>query len=190
MCADGFNESRPSPVENWRRAADEQQTGRQKMQRKYAKVLLTAIVVMVTGTAPARAQVTHQQHQAASHQFQMLPNGGSIEIQAADAAGVAHVREHLAEVTAAFSAKEPLAELVDHVRCMPGGATMLAKRSTLTLAYRELPRGAELRITTADADALKAVHEFITFQREHSKDPSAAAHAQHAAHMSQRGCGA
>ena len=159
------------------------------MQRTYAKVLLTAIVVMVTAAGPARGQVTHQQHQAASHQFQTLPNGGIIEIQATDAAGIAHVREHLAEVTAAFSATEPSAELVDHVRCMPGGATMLAKRSTLTLAYRELPRGAELRITTADAEALKAVHEFIAFQREHNRNPTAAAHAQHAAQMSQRGCG-
>jgi hypothetical protein len=160
------------------------------MQRTYAKVLITAIVVTVVAAGPARGQATHhQQHPAATHQFQALPNGGAIEIQAGDAAGIAHVREHLQEVTAAFTATNPPAELVEHVKCMPGGATMLAKRSTLTLAYRELPRGAELRITTADAEALKAVHEFIAFQREHTGGAAAAAHAQHAAHMSQRGCG-
>jgi hypothetical protein len=155
----------------------------------YARVLISALVIAVAGTAQARAQTAaHGQHHAAGHQFHILPNGGIAELQGADAASIAHVREHLQELTRAFSAAEPPAELVEHVRCMPGGAVMLAKRSVMTLAFRELPRGGELRITTQDADALKAVHEFLTFQREHHGNP--AAHAQHAAHhANQRGCG-
>ena len=159
------------------------------MDRQYGRVLVTAIVVMVAGAAPVRAQTaTHPQHHTASHQFHILPNGGIVELQGADASAITHVREHLQEITRAFSAAEPPAELVEHVRCMPGGATMLAKRSALTLAYRELPRGGELRMTTQDAEALKAVHEFLAFQREHHGKP--AAHGEHtAAHMTQRGCG-
>jgi hypothetical protein len=43
---------------------------------------------------------------------------------------------------------------------------MAARRAAIRYAVRDLPRGAEVRITTADAEARAAVHAFIAFQRQ------------------------
>jgi hypothetical protein len=43
---------------------------------------------------------------------------------------------------------------------------MMARlRSAIRYDYRDLPRGGEIRITTKDPVALRAVHQFISFQR-------------------------
>jgi hypothetical protein len=39
------------------------------------------------------------------------------------------------------------------------------KRAEVAYGVRDLPRGAELRITTRDAEALAAVHAFLAWQR-------------------------
>jgi hypothetical protein len=43
---------------------------------------------------------------------------------------------------------------------------MAARREAITYAYRELPRGGELRILTRDPVAIEAIHEFLAFQRQ------------------------
>ena len=48
---------------------------------------------------------------------------------------------------------------------VPGTKTMADKKAAITYTPRDIPRGAELRITTTDPDALKAVHEFLAFQK-------------------------
>jgi hypothetical protein len=42
---------------------------------------------------------------------------------------------------------------------------MAAKKDKITYTFRELPRGGELRIRTKDSEALRAIHEFMAFQR-------------------------
>jgi hypothetical protein len=42
---------------------------------------------------------------------------------------------------------------------------MAARREAIAYAYRDLPRGGEVRITTRDGAALAAVHAFVAFQR-------------------------
>ncbi len=42
---------------------------------------------------------------------------------------------------------------------------MAAKRSTIRYVYRPLPDGGEVRISTSDPEALRAIHEFMAFQR-------------------------
>jgi hypothetical protein len=51
---------------------------------------------------------------------------------------------------------------------------MAARRRAIRYEFRELPRGGEVRITTSDPAALRAVHEFLAFQRS---DHRAAGHA-------------
>ena len=48
---------------------------------------------------------------------------------------------------------------------MATGATMAARRTAITYRTHELPKGAELWITTEDSTALQAIREFIVFQR-------------------------
>ena len=55
-----------------------------------------------------------------------------------------------------------LAELQD----VPGTKVMAERRSAIRYVFSELPRGGEVRITTQDPVALKAIHEFLVFQRQ------------------------
>ena len=47
----------------------------------------------------------------------------------------------------------------------PGTGVMAAKKGAIRYTYRELPQGGEIVISTGDADALRAIREFLAFQR-------------------------
>ncbi|HEX8693525.1 MAG TPA: hypothetical protein VF746_13975 [Longimicrobium sp.] len=102
-----------------------------------------------------------------THCFDALPDGGRIELQrdADDPEGVATIRRHLREIAGAFSRGDFSAPAAVHMREVPGAASMAARRGVITYTYRDLPRGGEVRIRTADPEALRAVHEFLAFQR-------------------------
>ena len=103
----------------------------------------------------------------ARHVFESLPDGGRIELQEAvnDTAAVSHIRRHLEEIAQAFSRGDFTAPELVHLQTVPGTRVMAAKRGAISYRVAQLPRGAEVRITTADPDALAAVHEFLAFQR-------------------------
>jgi hypothetical protein len=56
---------------------------------------------------------------------------------------------------------------------------MAERRVHIRYAADTLPNGAQVRITTTDPAALKAVHEFLAFQR---MDHRAAGHDDHGDH--------
>lgn len=101
------------------------------------------------------------------HRFDDLPDGGRIELQRGveDTAGVRTIREHLRAIEKAFSSGDFSTPAFVHMRHVPGTPVMAQKRAAIRYEFRELPRGGELRMTTADQDALRAVHEFLAFQR-------------------------
>jgi hypothetical protein len=102
-----------------------------------------------------------------THRFDALPDGGRIELQrdTDDAEGIATIRAHLAGIARAFAAGDFRTPAAVHAREVPGAAVMAARRDAIRYAYRDLPRGGEVRITTADPEALAAVHAFMAFQR-------------------------
>lgn len=57
------------------------------------------------------------------------------------------------------------------MREVPGTKVMAARRGAIRYSYRELPRGGEVRIRTNDAEALKAIHDFLAFQRMEHRAP-------------------
>lgn len=101
------------------------------------------------------------------HKFDALTDGGRIELQRMtdDAAGVAQIRRHMRDIAAAFKAGDFKTPAFVHMQQVPGTDVMAAKRAAITYSVRDLPHGAEVRITTRDAEALAAVHRFIAFQR-------------------------
>lgn len=101
------------------------------------------------------------------HRFDALPDGGRIELQRAedDSAGVAQIRRHLRSIADAFAAGNFTTPAFVHAQKVAGTDVMAAKRSLITYSVRDLPRGAELWITTHDPAAIAAVHEFMAFQR-------------------------
>ena len=100
------------------------------------------------------------------HVFEALPDGGRIELQRNedDAEGTEAIRSHLKEIAAAFKAGDFTTPAFVHWREVPGVRAMMERREAMTYAFRPLPRGGEIRITSADTAAVKAVHEFLAFQ--------------------------
>jgi hypothetical protein len=117
------------------------------------------------GAAPAAMGVDQA---TSTHRFDALADGGRIQLQrdgAADSAGIARVRRHLRQIAAAFAAGDFRTPAFVHARAVPGTAVMADRRAAIAYAYRDLPRGGEVRVTTRDPEALRAVHAFLTFQR-------------------------
>lgn len=113
-----------------------------------------------------------------THRFDDLADGGRIRLErdVADSAGTEAIRAHLRAIAAAFAAGDFSTPAVVHMREVPGTKVMAGRRAAIRYAVTPLPRGAELRITTTDPEALAAVHRFLAFQRS---DHRAAGRAMH-----------
>lgn len=111
-----------------------------------------------------------------THRFDDLADGGRIELQRdqQDSRDIATIRAHLREVAGYFARGDFRVPGFVHAQEVPGTAVMARKKAAIRYEYRELPEGGEIRITTSDPEALRAVHQFLAFQR---KDHRAAGHA-------------
>lgn len=151
---------------------------------KYSRI--TTIGLCLFGSVLSAQQQSHSGHDSAfaamqergkavmgvdqytsTHHFDALPDGGRIELQrdVADSAGVARIRAHLHDIALAFKAGDFSQPAIVHMKDVPGTKVMAEKRSVITYETHDLPRGAELRILTHDPDALRAIQEFMRFQR-------------------------
>jgi hypothetical protein len=113
------------------------------------------------------AQVMGVDQYTSSHQFESLADGGRIELvrDVNDTAGVRTIRDHLRTVAHRFAEGDFSASATVHAGTVPGTAVMRTRRRMIRYEFRPLPRGAEVRIRTRDPDALRAIHEFLAFQR-------------------------
>jgi TusA-related sulfurtransferase len=104
---------------------------------------------------------------ASTHHFDALPDGGRIELvrDDGDSADVARIRAHIREIAHAFKAGDFSTPSMVHMQHVPGTEVMASRRASITYEPRDVPRGAELRIRTTDPQALRAIHEFMAFQR-------------------------
>ncbi len=103
-----------------------------------------------------------------THVFEDLPDGGRIILDRdprADTGGVARIRRHMHEITAAFEAGDFTKPFQVHAGAVPGTSVMAARRSAISYREVDRPRGAEVRIRSTDPAAIAAVHEFLAFQR-------------------------
>jgi hypothetical protein len=102
-----------------------------------------------------------------THHFDALPDGGRIELlrNEDDSAGTAQIRAHLRAIAHAFKSGDFSTPALVHLREVPGTKVMAEKRAVITYEVHDLPRGGEVRIHTTDAEANRAIHEFMAFQR-------------------------
>lgn len=101
------------------------------------------------------------------HKFDALPTGGRIELvrDSDDSAEVAQIRAHIREIARAFKSGDFSTPAFVHMQTVPGTTVMSDKRAVISYEPRDVPRGAELVIRTTDPEALRAIHEFMAFQR-------------------------
>lgn len=111
-------------------------------------------------------------HTKTKHRFLLHPDGGSIEVTANDvndAQSRDQIRRHLGHIAKMFAEGNFKAPMLIHAQTPPGVPVMQRLKSEIEYDYEEAERGARVRIRTANAEALAAVHEFLRFQIEDHK---------------------
>jgi len=104
-----------------------------------------------------------------THHFRLYKDGGAVEVAAkdpADTSSIGQIRDHLKQQAKNFAAGDFAAPQHTHGEMPPGVDTMARLRSKIRYEFQSTEGGGRLRITTADAQALAAVHDFLRFQIE------------------------
>ena len=114
------------------------------------------------------------------HHFRLTSYGGVIEVQVKEREphggsprGVLdpretksrdQIREHLQHITRMFSEGNFNVPMFIHAQVPPGVDVMQRLKDRINYEFAKTRRGALLRISTTDAEALDAVHKFLKFQ--------------------------
>lgn len=114
-------------------------------------------------------------HDKTTHHFRLYSDGGAIEVTAndsKDSQNMQAIRSHLTHIATMFANGEFSIPMFVHDQVPPGVPVMTDKREKISYTFEELPTGGRVRIKTANADALKAIHDFLRFQIEdhHTRD--------------------
>ena len=106
-------------------------------------------------------------HETTTHHFRLRADGGEIEIVATDSGDVdaaTRIRGHLAHIVQMFGDGDFTAPFLIHAKHPPGTDVMTRLRSEIVYRLEPLPSGARVRIATANAADLEAIHAFLRFQ--------------------------
>ena len=107
------------------------------------------------------------------HKFEPLPDGGRITLRRddIDTAGVTQIRAHMRQIAGAFGRGDFTLPGFVHAREVPGTREMRARRSAIRYTADTAPGGGVVRLRSADSIAIRAIHEFLAFQRHDHRAP-------------------
>jgi hypothetical protein len=106
-------------------------------------------------------------HEKTTHHFRLYADGGSIEVEANDREDTAsrdQIRSHLGHIASMFREGNFQAPMLIHAQNPPGTEAMKRLRDRIQYQLETTPKGARIRITTKDPQALGGVQEFLRFQ--------------------------
>jgi hypothetical protein len=113
-----------------------------------------------------------------TYHFKLLPDGGIIEITANDSFDAASrnaIQRHAVKIATMFGRGDFNIPTLGHGQKPAGVDTMERLKSAISYTPENVPTGGRVRITTADSEGLKAVHDFLRFQiQEHKTGDSLA----------------
>ncbi|MEP6946426.1 MAG: hypothetical protein ABJA02_10950 [Acidobacteriota bacterium] len=104
---------------------------------------------------------------ATTHHFLQLADGGAIQVEANDPKDTANrdaVRGHLAMITKQFGEGIFTTPFAVHGTVPDGVPEMDKLKADIKYTYEETANGARVHISTANPEALAAIHSFIRFQ--------------------------
>jgi hypothetical protein len=118
-------------------------------------------------------------HETSTHHFRLLSDGGAIEVTANDPNDKVtrdEIKNHLSHIAQMFTNGNFALPMFIHNTVPPGVPVMKSKHASITYVFEPMQSGGRVRITTTDAEGIKAVHQFLTFQIEDHRtgDPHAA----------------
>jgi hypothetical protein len=106
-------------------------------------------------------------HEKTTHHFRLYPDGGAIEVNANDAADTQsrdQIRMHLGHIAKMFADGDFNAPMLVHDRIPPGASVLQKRKAQVQYRFKQTERGAVIRITTKDPDAMQALYAFLRFQ--------------------------
>jgi hypothetical protein len=107
------------------------------------------------------------EHARTTHHFLLQEDGGIIQVEAndaEDAASVAKIRSHLAEVARSFATGDFTMPGEIHGRVLPGVPEMTRLAKVIRYGYEDVERGGRVRVTTENPEARAAVYAFLKEQ--------------------------
>jgi hypothetical protein len=121
------------------------------------------------GSMPMRgAMVMGFDQDLTEHHFFLFADGGAIDVSVKDPADIKDrnaIRSHLPHIALMFGEGDFEAPMLVHdSKNVPGTRVMAARKDVIRYHYVETANGGRVNIVTSDADALAAVHAFLTFQ--------------------------
>ena len=114
-------------------------------------------------------QVMGFSREKTTHHFRLYKDGGAIDVTANDPHDTAsreQIRMHLGHIAKMFAAGDFNAPMLIHDRTPPGVPVMQKLKAEVRYDFAKTESGATVRITTANAKAVDAVHQFLKFQIE------------------------
>ena len=106
-------------------------------------------------------------HEKTTHHFRLYADGGAIEVTANDPHDTEtrdRIRVHLSHIAGMFAAGDFEAPMLIHSQAPPGVPVLQKLKKEVSYRFETLDRGGRVRIATKNAEALKAIHEFLRFQ--------------------------
>ncbi len=109
---------------------------------------------------------------ATAHHFLLNSNGGVIQVEAKDSADSTNrnqIRMHLGHIAKAFQSGDFDIPMFVHDTVPPGVPEMKRLRKDIQYSFAETPNGGRVVISSANKEALEAIHRFLRFQIEEHK---------------------
>jgi hypothetical protein len=106
-------------------------------------------------------------HEKTTHHFHLTADGGAIEVTANDsndAASREQIRAHLSHIAKLFKEGDFSMPMFTHGEVPPGVPTMKRLKADISYTFETIEFGARVRIATANAEAVEAIHEFLRYQ--------------------------
>jgi hypothetical protein len=106
-------------------------------------------------------------HKTTTHHFRLTADGGIIEVTANDrndAASREQIRTHLSRIAKLFKEGDFSAPMFIHDAVPPGVSAMKSLQEEISYKFESIDLGGRVRITTANAEAIGAIHEFLKYQ--------------------------
>ncbi len=117
-------------------------------------------------------------HEKSTHHFGLTADGGFIEVNANEAADTQtreQIRMHLTHIAGRFAEGDFDLPMLIHGTTPPGVPEMQVRKAAIRYTFSETVNGGRVRIRSADADAVSAIHAFLAFQiKDHGTGDSTA----------------